>query len=171
MTGRIASQQALIRALHDEGAIPQQIKDLAVKAMNGEADEARRMFIEVLENFISTGMQGAHIVDIEVSVAILPDSDLIEVDACHLLIDGREEPIPAEIGEALVAYGIRHGHGTPVRALLEFYRHEEVRYDRALEGALGRCFIRVLQELYPGKRYQVRLRLPAQALIEYGIVS
>jgi hypothetical protein len=171
MTGRIASQQALIRALQDEGSVPQQIKDLAVKAMSSDIDETRRMLIEVLENFISVGLQSAHVVDIEVSVVIPPDSDLIDVDACLLLIDGREEPIPPEIGEALVTYGIRHGHGAPVRALLEFYRNEEVRYDRVLEGALGRCSIRILQELYPGKNYRIRLRLPAQALIEYGVVS
>lgn len=171
VTGRLASQQALIHALHDEESIPQQIRDLAAKAVNSDIVATRHMLIEVLENFISTGMQGTHIIDVEVSVAMPPDSDLIDVDACRLLIDGREEPIPPEIGEALVTYGMRRGHGTPVRALLEFYRIEEARYDRMLEGALDRCLMQILQEVYPGKQYRIRLRLPAQALIEYGIVG
>ncbi|RXE56176.1 hypothetical protein ABH15_08435 [Methanoculleus taiwanensis] len=171
MTARLASQRDLVRRIREEPAIPAQAQDAAAKALSVDIEETRHLFGEVLETLITTGMQTSHSLDIETVAAIPADSDLIEVLECLLWVDGEEERIEPEIGGALIRYGIRQGHGAPVRALLAFYRTEEVRYDRRLEGSLERCSLTILQEVYPAKQYHIRMRLPAEALIGRGILS
>ncbi len=171
MIVRLTSQHELVRQIRGEPAIPAQVQETAVKALSADIEETRHIFGEVLETLITTGMQTAHALDIETAVTIPPDSDLIEVLECLLWVDGTPERIVPEIGSALVAFGIRQGHGTPMRALLEFYQTEEVRYDRLLEGSLERCSLQIMQEIYPAKQYRIRMRLPAEALIGRGILS
>ncbi len=166
---RLASQSDLIERIRNEGAIPAQVQDLALKALAADIDQTRHLFGDLLLNFISISLEGTHAVDIEVEATFSPDSDLMEVNRCLLWIDGRAEEIGPEIGEALIRHGTGTGRGSPVKALLEFYQAEEVRFDRMLDGALDRCSLRILREMYPANSNYVRMRLPAQTLIEHRI--
>jgi hypothetical protein len=54
-------------------------------------------------------------------------------------------------------------------AILLFFREEEARYDKLFGGIMDRCSLQIMDELYPRRCAHVRLKLPAQSLIEYRV--
>jgi hypothetical protein len=166
---RIASQAELKERIRKEPAIPEQIQDLAIRALSVDTEQQRHLFKDLLMNFISIAMQGDYPVDIEVS-ATIPDSGRPDVQECLIWAEGEAKEMPVSIGEAFIRHAVRAGHGTPMRAVLEFYKIEETKFDRMFSGALERCSLRIMEEIYPTKTYHLRIRLPAQVLVEYKIL-
>jgi hypothetical protein len=166
---RMASQTSLRERIRKEPAIPEQIQDVAVRALSADIEQHRHLFKDLLLNLISVAMQGDYPVDIEVAVT-LPDQGRPDVQECLLWTEGKAHEIPLSIGEAFIRHAVRAGHGTPMRAVLEFYKAEETKFDRIFSGALERCSLRIMEEIYPAKTYHLRIRLPAQVLVEYNIL-
>jgi len=166
---RIASRNELRERIRKEPAIPEQIQELAIRALSTDIEQQRHLLTDLLLNLISIAMQGNYRVDIEVSVT-LPDAGRPDVKECLLWTEGEAREIPLSIGEAFIRHAVRAGHGTPMRAVLEFYKLEETKFDRMFSGALDRCSLRIMEEIYPTRTYHLRIRLPAQVLVEYNIL-
>ncbi|MDI6718791.1 MAG: hypothetical protein QMD46_04190 [Methanomicrobiales archaeon] len=168
---RRSAQRELVERLRSEEAIADALKDAVIHAVNTEIAANRTTFFELLEHFVVAGANSLHAVDIEILFTVIPPGTL-EVHRTLLIVDGREEAIPTEIGHRLVA-GVIEGSALPVAdALQEFYRREEQRYDALLGGCLERCSLHILEEIYPVRCYHGRIRLPASVILDYqGVVS
>ncbi len=163
---RRSAQLELVERLRSEEAIADTLKDAVIHAVNAEIAANWTIFFDLLEHFIVAGTNSLHAVDIEVVFTVIPPKTL-EVHRALLVVDGREEAIPPEIGHSLVT-GIIDGSVQPVvDAIQEFYRREEQRYDALLGGSLDRCSLHILEEICPLRCYHGRIHLPASVILDY----
>lgn len=155
----------LRRRISSETTIPEQARDLAVKALSAELAENLSFFSHYLINFINLGMQGLCHVDFENEFTFLGDG-IVQTDRCTLFIDGERLEIPIEIGTRF----IQSVFGSPDKQnptfLEAFYKDKEVYYDRALGEVSGRCELLITEELFPNHCIHAVMKLPAQTLIE-----
>lgn len=162
------TQSECIVRIREEQAIPPQIRDAAVQAVEDHLAASRRVFGEMLACFIAGAAAGLSAVDIEVSATILSRTTRT-IQSCLLLVEGRAEEIPADIGERLIACILADESVPIVEAIRRFYETEETRSDMLLPGRLDRCSLLILEELYPTSCHHVSIRLPASVLLDRQI--
>jgi hypothetical protein len=162
-------QTELVDRIRREEIIPEQTRELAVKALSSDIEQTRRLFSEIFQNFVSGAAAGLNRVDLETSITLV-DMELLEVNRCSLWVDGEPWEIPLEIGEKFAEYILSRGEGTPAETITEFYENEEHLSDIQLGGSLNRCSLQMMEETYPAKNLHVRLRLPAQCLVDHHIL-
>lgn len=170
MRRHLQKMDALSGDIRAETAIPEQARDLAVKALAVEFQQNTRIFYDFLLNFIGTCMQGLHRADLEFSYTLLPGG-ILETDSCCLFIDEYREDLPPVIGERFAAATFRKSGVVKLDAMIAFYREEETRFDRLLGGNLERCSLVVLEEYYPKKCWYITMKLPAHVLIENQVIT
>jgi len=158
----------LIRRVREETVIPEQARDLAIKALSTELQENKVIFFDYLLNFISAGMQVLHHADIEMEFTII-EGGRIEMNSNRLFVDGEVQDIPIEIGTRFTGQVLESRGPKILDAILVFFREEEARYDKLFGGIMDRCSLQIMDELYPRRCAHVRLKLPAQSLIEHRI--
>ena len=161
-------QADLIRRIRKETVIPEHARDLAIGALSTELQDNKKIFFDYLLNFISISMQVLHNADIEMEFTII-GGERVEMDSNRLIIDRDTLDIPIEIGARFADIILESKGPKKLEAILSFYREEESRYDKLFEGILNRCSLQIMDELYPRRRAHIRLRLPAQSLIEYRV--
>jgi hypothetical protein len=164
---RRAQSECIVR-IREEPAIPPQIRDAAVQAIDEHLAASRRVLAEMLAGFVAGAAAGLHAVDIEVSATILSRTART-IQSCRLLVEGRAEEIPADIGERFIACILADDSVPAVEAVKRFYIIEETRSDMLLPGRLDRCSLHILEELYPVSCYHLRIRLPATVLLDRQI--
>lgn len=168
MIDHMKKRAELIRDIYDETAIPEQARDMAIKALSNELSENALIFFDYLINFINLGKQGLHRVDIKIGFTLLGPG-ILEMDCCHLLIDDEIMEIPMEIGARYlhtIFYSAEKQHPD---FILQYYKEEETHYDQILGGLSGRCSLQIMDELFPKRGIHITMRLPAQTLIEHHI--
>jgi hypothetical protein len=158
----------LIRRIREETVIPEHARDLAIKAMSIELLDNKKIFFDYLLNFISISMQGLHRADIEMEFTII-EGGRIEMNSNRLIVDGEVQDIPVEIGTRFTGLILDNKGSKKLDAILLFFREEETRYDKLFGGIMDRCSLQIMDELYPRRCAHVRLKLPAQSLIEYRV--
>ena len=158
----------LIRRIREETVIPEHARDLAIKAMSIELLENKKIFFDYLLNFISVSMQVLHRADIEMEFTII-EGGRIEMNSNRLIVDGEVQNIPIEIGTRFTGLILDNKGSKKLDAILLFFREEEARYDKLFGGIMDRCSLQIMDELYPRRCAHVRLKLPAQSLIEYRV--
>jgi len=158
----------LIRRIRNEAVIPEHARDLAIKALSKELQENKSIFFDYLLNFISVSMQVLHPADIEMEFTIT-GGGRIEMNSNRLIVDGEMLDIPIEIGARFTSIILENKGVKKPDAILMLYREEEARYDKLFGGIMDRCSLQILDELYPNRSTHIRLKLPAQSLIEYRI--
>jgi hypothetical protein len=168
MLARMRQRAELIRAIREEIVIPEQARDLAVKALSTELQENKKIFFDYLLNFISVSMQVLHRADIEMEFTII-EGGRIEMNSIRLIVDGEIQDLPVEIGARFTSLILESKGPKKLDAVLLFFREEEARYDILLGGIMDRCSLQIMDELYPRRCAHVRLKLPAQSLIEYRV--
>lgn len=159
----LKAERQLMQQIRAETVIPEQARDMAIRAISVEHAHKYKIFLEFLEDFISFSAQGLHRLDISAEFTIAP-GDVSEIRHCHLIVDGVREEIPAEVGQRFMDI-LPHAEGW--EAILAFYREEETRYDRKFGGNLDRCSLVIHEELFPAHSFHIAIRLPAQTLMEY----
>lgn len=164
MLEHLKSEDALMHRLKLETLIPEQARDMAIKAILGELTAKHQIFIEFFYEFIEFCSHGLHRADIFVEFRLFPGG-MSEIDACFLIMDKRRDELPVEIGRRLIET-IPCPEGW--KAILAYYRREETRYDRLFGGNLDRCSLRITEELFPSTCFHIAIRLPAHALLEHG---
>ncbi|MDD1666898.1 MAG: hypothetical protein LUO96_00375 [Methanomicrobiales archaeon] len=162
-------QSELVDRVRREEIIPEQTRELAVKALSADIEQTRRLFTEIFQNFISGAAAGLNRVDLETSITLV-DMELLEVNRCSLWVDGEPWEIPMDIGKKFAEYILAKGEGTPAEIITEFYENEEHLSDIRLGGSLNRCSLQMMEETYPARNLHVRLRLPAQCLVDHHIL-
>jgi hypothetical protein len=162
-------QTELADRLRKEEVIPEQTRELAVKALGSDIEQTRRLFSEIFQNFVSGASLGLNRVDLETSITLV-DMELLEVNRCSLWVDGEPWEIPMDIGKKFAEYILAKGEGTPAETITEFYENEEHLSDIRLGGSLNRCSLQMMEETYPARNLHVRLRLPAQCLVDHHIL-
>ncbi len=162
-------QGELVNRIRREEIIPEQTRELAVKALSADIEQTRRLFTEIFQNFISGAAAGLNRVDLETSITLV-DMELLEVNRCSLWVDGEPWEIPMDIGKKFAEYILAKGEGTPAETITEFYETEEHLSDIRLGGSLNRCSLQMMEETYPARNLHVRLRLPAQCLVDHHIL-
>jgi hypothetical protein len=165
----LQDQNDLLDRIRREEVIPEQPRELAVKALSADIDQTRRLFSEIFQNFVSGASIGLNRVDLEASITLI-DGELLEVNRCALWVDGEPWEIPADLGKRFAEYILARGEGTPAETITEFYKGEEHLYDMRLGGSLNRCSLQMMEEIYPAKNLHVRIRLPAQTLVDHHIL-
>jgi hypothetical protein len=165
----LQEQNDLLDRIRREEIIPEQTRELAMKALSADIDQTRRLFSEIFQNFVSGASIGLNRVDLEASITLI-DGELLEVNRCALWVDGEPWEIPADFGKRCAEYILAQGEGTPSEIITEFYEHEEHLYDMRLGGSLNRCSLQMMEETYPAKNLHVRIRLPAQTLVDHHII-
>ena len=158
----------LIRRIRGETVIPEHARDLAIKALSSELAENKKIFFDYLLNFISASMQFLHRADIEMEFTIL-EGGRIEMNSNRLIVDTEILDIPIEIGTRFTGIVLDNKGPKKLDAILLFFREEEARYDKIFGGIMNRCSLQIMEELYPKRCAHVRLKLPAQSLIEYRV--
>ena len=158
----------LIRRIREETVIPEHARDLAIKAMSIELLENKKIFFDYLLNFISVSMQSLHRADIEMEFTII-EGGRIEMNSNRLIVDCEVQDIPIEIGTKFMSLILDNKGSKKLDAILLFFREEEARYDKLFGGIMDRCSLQIMDELYPRRCAHVRLKLPAQSLIEYRV--
>jgi hypothetical protein len=158
----------LTRRIRGETVIPEHARDLAIKALSTELQENKKIFFDYLLNFISVSMQVLHHADMEIEFTIV-EGGRIEMDSNRLIVDGEVQDIPIEIGARFISLILDSKGVKKLDATLIFFREEEARYDKLFGGIMDRCSLQILDELYPRRCTHIRLRLPAQSLIEYRV--
>ncbi|MBP1927891.1 hypothetical protein J2741_000438 [Methanolinea mesophila] len=174
MQRHLAGQSDLMTRIRDEHEIPEQAVDLAIRAISREHQENKHIFIDYLVNLVSFCMQGLHTVDLDIRCSIL-EQEQIEIEECLVHISQRAHAVPPEIGRVVIdrlfaAIPFRNWGEIPAY-VLEVYKEEEKHFDLILGGSLERSALRITEEIFPLKRYQVRIRLPAQVIIEKNLIS
>ena len=164
----LQKMDTLIGYIRAETAIPEQARDLAVKALAVEYQQNVKIFFDFLLNFIETCNQGLHQADMEFSYTLLPGG-ILETDDCCLIIDEFRENMPPAIGERFAFATFGRSGAIKLDAIMSFYREEETRFDRLLGGNLERCSLVVLEELFPKKCWYITMKLPAHILIEHQV--
>ena len=168
MLYRMKQRAELIRAIREEIVIPEQARDLAVKALSTELQENKNIFFDYLLNFISVSMQVLHRADIEMEFTII-EGGRIEMNSIRLIVDDDVQDLPVEIGARFTGLILESKGPKKLDAILLFFREEEARYDILLGGIMDRCSLQIMDELYPRRCAHVILKLPAQSLIEYRV--
>ncbi len=168
MLDRMKQRAELIRAIREEIVIPEQARDLAVKALSTELQENKKIFFDYLLNFISVSMQVLHRADIEMEFTII-EGGRIEMNSIRLIVDSEVQDIPVEIGARFAGLILESKGPKKLDAILLFFREEEARYDILFGGIMDRCSLQIMDELYPRRCAHVKLKLPAQSLIEYRV--
>lgn len=168
MLALMKKRNELIRYMREEIVIPDHARDLAIKAVTTELIDNKKVFFDYLLNFISISMQGLHKCDIEFSFTIF-EGGKSEINACSMIVDGEFQDLPVEIGTRFIGIILDKVSQRHLEAVLQFYRQEEAKYDKMLGGGLDRCTLQIMEELYPKRRSHIRLKLPAQSLIEHRI--
>ena len=158
----------LVRRIREETVIPEHARDLAVKAVSTELQENKKIFFDYLLNFISVSMQVLHRADIEMEFTII-EGGRIEMNSNRLIVDGQIQDIPIEIGTRFTGMILDNKGSKKLDAILIFFREEEARYDKLFGGIMDRCSLQIMDELYPRRCAHVKLKLPAQSLIEYRV--
>ena len=158
----------LIRRIREETVIPEHARDLAVKALSVELQENKKIFFDYLLNFISVSMQVLHRADIEMEFTII-EGGRVEMNSNRLIVDREVQDIPIEIGSRFTGLILDTKGPKKLDAILLFFREEEARYDKLFGGIMDRCSLQIMDELYPRRCAHVKLKLPAQSLIEYRI--
>ncbi len=158
----------LIRRIRNETAIPEHARDLAIKALSAELKENKTVFFDYLLNFISVSMQVLHRADIEMEFTII-EGGRIEMNSNRLIVDGEMLDIPIEIGTRFMTLILDNKGAKILDAILMFFNEEEARYDKLFGGIMDRCSLQIMDELYPRRCSHVKLKLPAQSLIEYRV--
>jgi hypothetical protein len=165
----LQEQEGLVDRVRREEVIPEGPRELAVKALSADIEQTRRLFSEIFQNFVSGASLGLNRVDIETSITLL-GGGILEVNRCALWVDGEPWEIPAELGKRFADYILATGEGTPAEVITEFYEREEHLFDVRLGGSLNRCSLQMMEEIYPTKNLHVRIRLPAQSLVDHHIL-
>ncbi|MCX6698936.1 MAG: hypothetical protein NTV68_03255 [Methanomicrobiales archaeon] len=168
MLALMKERAELIRRVRGETVIPEHARDLAIKALSTELQDNKRIFFDYLLNFISAGMQVLHRVDIEMEFSII-EGGRIEMDNVRLIVDKEILEVPVEIGARFIGIILESKGPKKLDVVLSFYREEEARYDKIFDGIMDRCSLQIMDELYPRRRAHIRLKLPAQSLIEYRV--
>lgn len=168
MLGHMKERADLIRRIRGEAVIPEHARDLAIKALSTELTENKAFFFDYLLNFISVSMQVLHRADIEMEFTI-NEEGRIEMDRNRLVVDDQAQDIPIEIGGRFMNVILDTRGPKKIDALLVFFREEEARYDKLFGGIMDRCSLQVMEEIYPRRCNHIKLKLPAQSLIEYRI--
>jgi hypothetical protein len=158
----------LIRRIRNETAIPEHARDLAIKALSAELKENKSVFFDYLLNFVSVSMQVLHRADIEMEFTII-DSGRIKMNSNRLIVDNEIMDIPIEIGTRFMTLILDNKGAKIPDAILMFFNEEEARYDKLFGGIMDRCSLQIMDELYPRRCSHVKLKLPAQSLIEYRV--
>lgn len=158
----------LLRRIRGENVIPEQARDLAIGALLTELQDNKKIFFDYLLNFISASMQVLHGADIEMEFTII-EGGRIEMDNTRLLVEGESLEIPIEIGARFTSIILDNAGPKKFEAILSFFRDEELRYDKLFDGIVNRCSLQIMEELYPRRCGHIRLKLPAQSLIEYRV--
>lgn len=164
MVAHLKTEDILVHKVGAESVIPEQARDMAVKAMLDELSANQKVFLEFFYDFIGFCSQGLHRADILVRFTSLPGG-LSEIEDCYLIIDGRKDEMPVEIGRRFIDI-IPHAEGW--KEVLAFYRNEETKFDRVLGGSLDRCSLKILEELYPTPCHHIQIRLPVQVMADYN---
>jgi hypothetical protein len=165
----LQDQNDLLDRIRKEEIIPEQPRELAMKALSADIEQTRRLFSEIFQNFVSGASIGLNRVDLEASITLI-DGELLEVNRCALWVDGEPWEIPADLGKKFAEHILARGEGTPAETITEFYEQEEHLYDMRLGGSLNRCSLQMMEEIYPAKNLHVRIRLPAQTLVDHHII-
>jgi len=165
----LQEQNELLERIRREEVIPEQTRELAVKALSADIAQTRRLFSEIFQNFVSGASAGLNRVDLEASITLV-DGELLEVNRCALWVDDEPWEIPGDLGKKFAEYILAKGEGSPAEAITEFYENEEHLCDIRLGGSLNRCSLQMMEEIYPSKNLHVRLRLPAQCLVDHHIL-
>jgi hypothetical protein len=163
MTEHIKAKNLLVHLIRAETVIPEQARDMAVHAIMSELTDQYQIYFEYIDNFIKFCAQGLHRVDFHVDFTIL-SGGIYEIESCYLIIDGKKENAPFEIGKRFIDI-LPYSEGW--EAILAVYRRIETRYDQKLEGNLNHCSLLITSELYPTSGYHISLTLPAQTLIDH----
>lgn len=158
----------LIRGIREEIVIPEHARALAIKALAMELQENKKVFFDYLLNFISVSMQVLHPADIEMEFTIF-EGGRIEMDSNKLIVDREILDIPIEIGTRFMTLILETKGAKKLDAIMLFFREEEARYDKLFGGIIDRCSLEIMDELYPRRCAHVKLKLPAQSLIEYRV--
>jgi hypothetical protein len=165
----LQDKNELLDRIRREEIIPEQTRELAMKALSADIGQNRRLFSEIFQNFVSGASVGLNRVDLEASLTLV-DGELLEVNRVALWVDGEPWEIPVDLGKKFAEYILAKGEGSPSEIITEFYENEEHLYDIRLGGSLNRCSLQMMEETYPAKNLHVRLRLPAQCLVDHGII-
>jgi hypothetical protein len=168
MLSHMKQRAELIRQIRSETVIPEHSRDLAIKALSTELQENKKIFFDYLLNFISISMQVLHRADIEIEFTI-PEGGRIEINSNSLIVDGDIQEIPIEIGTKFIGYILEKKSQKQLDSILSFYRNEEERYDKFFGGIMDRCSLQIMDEIYPRRCAHIKLKLPAQSIIEYRI--
>jgi len=163
MVEHLKAEHQLMHQIRAETVIPEQARDMALKAISSELGNKHQIFLEFFQDFIGFCSQGLHKLDLFTEFTTA-EGGIAEIRHCHLLVDGRKEEIPVEIGRRFIDL-LPHEEGW--EAVLAFYRAEETRYDRLFGGNLDRCSLVIREELFPARCFHIAVRLPAQTLTEY----
>jgi hypothetical protein len=166
---RLQDQKDLHDRIRREEVIPEGTRELALKALSTDIEQTRRLFSEIFQNFVSGAAGGLNQVDLETSITLI-DGEILEVNRCALWVDGEPWEIPVDFGEKFAGYILANGEGSPAEIITGFYEHEEHLYDIRLGGSLNRCSLQMMEEIYPAKNLHVRIRLPAQSLVDHHIL-
>jgi hypothetical protein len=158
----------LIRRIRDETVIPAHARDLAIKALSVDLQDNKKIFFDYLLNFISVSMQVLHRADIEIEFTII-EGGRVEMNSNRLIVDGEELDLPIEIGSRFTGIIMDSKGPKKIDAVLLFFREQEARYDKLFGGIMDRCSLQIMDELYPRRCTHIKLKLPAQSLIEYRI--
>ena len=174
MLRHLTRQSELISRIREEHEIPEQAADLAMRAISREHEENKRIFIDYLINLISFCMQGLHTVDLEVRYSVNEQSQA-EIEECMVNINQKFYDVVPEIGRVFVDrlfpdLSSRQWDTIPAY-ILEVYKEQEKHFDLLLGGSLERSLLRITEEIFPLKRFQVRVKLPAQVIIEQKFTS
>jgi len=168
MLSHIEQQAALLLGLKHEYSIPESARDMAMKAVEEEIANNIKIFHDFLVNYINYGAQGLHRMDIDIAFTLVLGAPP-ENRVCTLYIEGMANRLPQDIGhvlmEKLVDMAGANDGSFPGR-MIEVYKKIEGHYDLVSGGDLERCSLNLTEDLFPCTCYQVKVRFPAQILLE-----
>lgn len=161
----LSERTLLCKQIQQDAVIPDQARDLAVKALSRDLEQTRRLFFEVFENLVSQAGHTTLALDLECALTVVTQ-DLLEVKWCMLWAGDSSLEIPAEIGERFAEDILSGPGGTPSDAFIRFFEEEEARCDSTCGGIQDRCSLTVMEEIFPLRCLHVRFRLPARTLVD-----
>jgi hypothetical protein len=164
----LKSRSELLCQIREETVIPDQARDIAIKAISDEIRANKLFFFDYLLNFIGISMQGLHKVDVEF-LFTLYEGGIIEMDKIYLIVDGEARVIPVEIGYRYITKILKNVSQHQPEYILQFYLSEETRYDTLFGGVMDRCTLEMMEEIYPKKCHHIKLKLPSQTIFEHNL--
>lgn len=161
MVRHLGEREHLIGMLATDPVLPEKTRDEAVSLLKMEQAENLSAFHDFLSNFIAMGMQGLHRTEITLEFSFQDDGSYC-VLAAALHVDGKAVPLPPGEGQRLISLlSPVFSSGEPEQALLRYYRSVEEMHDRAGGTSLSSCLLELSREIFPGRSFHARLRLPA----------